>query len=79
MPLTGTLLSSPLTPLSGLPRWTPLIVAFAALALDYAPPPPMPAQMDALILSSDKSIATPANWPNNHEEAGMKVIDGAGA
>jgi alkyl hydroperoxide reductase subunit AhpC len=29
--------------------------------------------VDALILSSDKSIATPANWPNNHEEAGMKV------
>lgn len=29
--------------------------------------------MDALILSADKSIATPANWPNNHEEAGMKV------
>ncbi|KIZ04081.1 hypothetical protein MNEG_3882 [Monoraphidium neglectum] len=28
--------------------------------------------VDALILSSDKSIATPANWPNNHEEAGMK-------
>lgn len=28
--------------------------------------------MDALLLSADKSIATPANWPNNHEEAGMK-------
>lgn len=28
--------------------------------------------VDALMLSADKSVATPANWPNNHEEAGMK-------
>lgn len=28
--------------------------------------------IDALQLSAEKSIATPANWPNNHEEAGMK-------
>lgn len=26
----------------------------------------------ALQLSYEKSIATPANWPNNHENIGMK-------
>ncbi|PXF45713.1 Peroxiredoxin-6 [Gracilariopsis chorda] len=28
--------------------------------------------VDALILSWDKSIATPANWPHNHKEHGME-------
>jgi peroxiredoxin 6 len=28
--------------------------------------------VDALQLSSKASIATPANWPNNHEDQGMK-------
>lgn len=28
--------------------------------------------VDALMLSAEKSVATPANWPNNHAEQGMK-------
>lgn len=28
--------------------------------------------VDALLLSAKSSIATPANWPNNHEDQGMK-------
>lgn len=28
--------------------------------------------VDALMLSWEKSVATPANWPNNHQEIGMK-------
>ena len=28
--------------------------------------------VQALQLSYEKSIATPANWPNNHESIGMK-------
>lgn len=28
--------------------------------------------VDALMLSAEQSVATPANWPNNHEEQGMK-------
>ena len=28
--------------------------------------------VDALMLSWNQSIATPANWPNNHEDHGMK-------
>eukprot|EP00775_Hariotina_reticulata_P011193 gene11193-11343_t len=28
--------------------------------------------VDALLLSAEKSVATPANWPNNHADQGMK-------
>jgi len=28
--------------------------------------------VDALLLSAQKSVATPANWPNNHADQGMK-------
>lgn len=28
--------------------------------------------VDALMLSWDKSVATPANWPHNHKEMGME-------
>jgi 1-Cys peroxiredoxin 6 len=28
--------------------------------------------VDALMLSAEKSVATPANWPNNHADQGMK-------
>lgn len=28
--------------------------------------------VDALMLSWDKSIATPANWPHNHKDSGME-------
>jgi len=28
--------------------------------------------IDALMLSAEKSVATPANWPNNHSDMGMK-------
>ena len=41
----------------------------------YYPPPAaeIVRVVDALQLSARASVATPANWPNNHENIGAKV------
>jgi hypothetical protein len=33
--------------------------------------------VDALLLSAEKSVATPANWPNNHADQVGSCIDRA--
>jgi alkyl hydroperoxide reductase subunit AhpC len=51
----------------------PLLPERCVLTYCLSPAAEIVRVIDALQLSARASVATPANWPNNHENIGAKV------